>query len=301
MAITSVNEIQDGRDGSQNIDGVCTYTRSFRVITSDVYDEAEQILHDGRLPMVGSPYPYNANAYLESRDISQDGQTKRFWTVTCKYTTKRNTPNGTQKNENPYFDPSEISWTTKKKQVPATTDAWGYPVVNSAGQEFQTPPEKEQVYLSCVYKRNVLAVSSAIFSLVDTINASAVIIDGIPFAAGYCLLDDISVGGWKVRNDIWYREVTINIVIESNDVRYPHTIELLDAGMQSYAILWDENGDPYDDGDLHDCVVWSTGAPAKTPQLLDGMGYQRLPGNNTPYWLYYQMHRSADWSGLRLV
>lgn len=299
MAITSVKEIQDGRDGSQNIEGVCTYTRSFRVITSDPYDEAEEILRDGRLPMVGSPYPYNSNAYLESRDISQDGQTKRFWTVTCKYTTKRNTPNGQQKNENPYYDPPEISWSTKKKQVPATMDAFGNSITNSLGEAFQVPPECERVFLSCTYKRNVLALSSAIFSYVDTINAEPVVIDGVVWGTNRCLIDDISVGGWKVRNETWYREVALNIVIDSSAYNRLHKLEIADIGMHAKQLWFAGGGDR--EIRVGDVVNWDSGLPSKVAMPLDGNGFQNDAGNYQITWLYYQMHTAANWSLLRLI
>lgn len=299
MAITSVKEIQDGRDGSQNIDGVCTYTRTFRVITNDAYDEAEQILGDTRLPMVGAPYPYNSNAYLESRQISQDGQTKRFWIVTCKYTTKRNTPDGQQKNENPYYDPPEITWTSKKKQVPATTDAFGNPITNSLGEQFQVPPDVERVFLSCVYKRNVLAVSASIFDLVDTINSSIVTIDGLSWAANRCLIDDISVGGWKTRNNIWYREVTVNILIDDASYERQHKLQIADMGMHAKQ-LWYE-GTANREIRVGHVVNWETGTPARTPQPLDGGGFQNSKDDYTITWRYFQMHTAADWSPLRLI
>lgn len=297
MAITSVKEIQDGRDGSQNIEGVCTYTRTFRVITSDPYDEAEEILSDGRLPMVGAPYPYNSNAYLESLDAKQDGQTKRFWTVSCKYTTKRNSDQ--QKNENPYYDPPEISWTSKKTKWPATVDAFGNPVVNSLGEQFQVPPEVEKVYASCVYKRNVLSVTSDILEFVDTINASPVTIDRLPFSARQCLCDDISIGGWKTRNNIWYREVTVNILIDSGQSAYPHALQIADMGMHAKQLWYDTSSNR--EIRIGDVVNWETGMPSKVAQPLDGNGFQNSKGDYTITWLYFQMHTAADWSPLRLV
>ena len=215
MAISTVNEIDDGRDGDDGITrsggGVQHYTRIYRVITDSNTTEGEAVLLSASLPRLGAFYPYNSNAYLQRRIVRSTGFGKRVWIVTCSYSTER------ELSEDPTAEPADISWNTESYQEPFHKTIDDKPCANSAGDPFDPLPERDDPRVTATIIKNLVAVPVWIFQYRTAVNSAAFVIDGVGVEKGLAKVSSIQVGGEQTRNDIPYRVVTMQIQFKSPD------------------------------------------------------------------------------------
>lgn len=253
MAVTSFEEIHNGRDGDDEISrrgGVRRYTRVFRATTNNNDDDASVVLTSA--PMPGSRYPTDFSAYLRRRKANNQSFSKRVWIVTCAYSTQ------VELEEDPLNDPAEITWSTEQFQRPLVKDRDGKAVLNSAGDYFDPVAMRDDSRITATIRKNLAVVPSWILSYADAINADAFVLDGIEIATNVAKIQAVGVGPWEARNDIAYRVVSITMHFKSDT--WVESIH--DAGFRKRNNM----------GELVD--IFNSGDDGKptTPVSLNGLG-----------------------------
>ena len=245
MAIASVKEIHDGRDGgvTMSLDGktVKQYTRIWRVITTSPYDNAAIILRDSRFKIVGATYPGDGLAFARSVRPRQSGRTKLVWLVTATYSTERKIV------VNPLMDPADITWSTDSRTKAFYKDKDGKAILNAAGFYFDPPVEDDDSRWIATVKKNVDGAPSWFIGSRNAINDRIFYLDGWKLGKWWAKMMGITIGSWQERNDIAYRVLTMRIAVDEdswiketlNDGFY----ELKTPGADPTHIL-DADGDP---------------------------------------------------------
>jgi hypothetical protein len=206
MAVTSADEIHDGRDGefeSSKTGSVRQYTRVFRVKTDSNYDEAKTV--KAVCPPIGAVYPYDAFARCRRVRASNTSFSKRVWIVTCHYST------GTEIEENPLADPAEIEWVTENYQRIYVKDQAGHWICTTAGELYDPPVEGDDARWTIRIKKNVVAVPTWILTYRNAVNSAAVTVDGVVIAARCAKLSSIRISPVQERNDINFRSLEMGI------------------------------------------------------------------------------------------
>lgn len=224
MAVTDFDEIHRGRGGSDQIKGRAVhmqYVRVFRAKTNSNDDEAETVLTYKDCPLLGSPYQQNMKARCIKRTARNETFSKRVWIVSCTYDTER------EWKENPLQDPVQITWNTEQFQSIAVEDKDGNAVLNSAGDGFDPPAEKDDSRWSVMVQKNVDAVPSWILNYRDAVNSNAFGLDGIAVGVRQAKMQAITIGPWQFRNDIAFRVLTLKI-----QLRGSWLLKLLNAGFR---------------------------------------------------------------------
>jgi hypothetical protein len=266
MAIVSVSEIHDGREGGTDLSdkkSVRTTTRCFRVTTDSVYDADWEVCR--ALPYVGSPHPKDPNAYLVSKRAKNESFSKYVWIATLKYTTDR------PREENPCDDPAVIEWSTDTVQEPFDFDAAGDPILNSALDPFADRLKDEVSYWTVAITKNLPFVPTWINDYRDAVNSDFCYIDGVPIDIGMAKVKSIRIGKWQYRNDFGYRELQLTLKIKDDWKKH-----VLDQGLYCWI------DDPLNPG----YEMWvpcgdENGKDVKKPAILDGSGHQ-VPPRTTP-------------------
>lgn len=261
MTVTSVAEIMDGRDTSEDTFRNVTearHTRAFRVVTDDRHDADLDILGAAEVPKNGDVHPDDPIAFCRGRSASQQDNSPYVWRLLCVYSTGREISN------NPLDDAAVLVWNTEQYQREFTREINGDGVVNSAGDPFDPPYVIDDARWAVSVRKNVPAVPAAILSYRNAINSGTFVIDGIPVGTRRGKLSTIHIGEWQVRNDVAYRlfSYILQLKDSSEDDWRPR---LLDRGL--YEIVGGKP-QPIKVKGVGDEV----GEAVTTPKQLDGSG-----------------------------
>ena len=302
MAIISVKEIHDGRDGLVDaVGGVTSYTRVFRVITNDNLTEAAAIISDPRVPSVGSAYPYDPQCWLQRIVPKNESHSKRFWTVTCDYATSKSGDGKNIDHDNPLFEMAKVSFSSESFEFAINRDRNGKYIINTAGDPFVPPAHIDQYRQVWTIKKNISSPSYGGWNALGTLNSSAVSFQGnqasIAAQAGLCR--SIQVSDWQVRNKVYYYTATITIVgpTRHSDGSVSHELETVNQGMRCWKRLPTPSGGETPDTYPVECTD-GTGSPTKGPAFLDENGEQMDPKFNQLLYLFWPVYPLAAWSGL---
>lgn len=228
MAVLEVKERTNRRRSSRS-DGKTSHTRVFLVVCDSITDgTAVAMLADG-IPREGDEHPQDGDTEANSIEASPLGNDPLRFEVTVQYETPENelqtigqnadthpldrpwdiTVNGSETVQAYFRDrsPKPASW-NEAEMGPWT----GKPVITSAGNPFDTLPERDASELQIEITRNEATrdiAADAEWS--NQVNQYPVVIDGTTFAPGTLKLSPITsqrvVEQWK---DAWgiTREVT---------------------------------------------------------------------------------------------
>lgn len=283
MSVTDFNEINDGRSSREEFqpDGttVRTHVRSFRVHTNDNDDDGIVILAFASSPKIGASHPNDTKAKCIRRTPApMSAEQKQQWILTVEYSTKWDIA------ENPLDDPPLTEWSTESYQMPVFEEIDGNAIINSAGDPFDPPAEKDDSRWTSVTRRNVTnAVPPWIFAYQDAVNSDAYTVDGKLIAAGEAKISAIHLSEPQERNDIEYRVLTITTHYRGEgddagssgygsgsgaDEIEPWDLSILDAGMRELSS--DSAG--ADLRNITNTGVGGDGEPVTAPVPLDGDG-----------------------------
>lgn len=168
-------------------DGSITATITFEVLASSYTESWSSILSSSSVPARRDPHPENSALTCRSRDMELVDGFDDLYVLTCTYSTK---PDRDEDNDSPLVAPVKGGMRSVAIDVPAYYDAFGNPLVNSAGDLLEGLTKKarrRQVF--CTF--NTRSVPDLIFELADTINANAVTILGRAYPAGTCYLSNV--------------------------------------------------------------------------------------------------------------
>jgi hypothetical protein len=155
MAVTSVKERAEGRDGDRNKDGGAL-RRIFVVRTDNVLTAQSTILRDPRIPQLYSYY-YNGGevnlSYIASRIAPRQIPGSLYdWEVEVAYESSKNPDENNQAN--PTLRPADISWHSEQASSEMLKDAYGLVVQNSFGDIFDPPIDSSKTYQVLTIERN---------------------------------------------------------------------------------------------------------------------------------------------------
>lgn len=206
MAVSSIKEIHDGRDGED--EEVRRWTRVWRVNTDSHYDDATVVL--AAAPRIGAVHPKDPGARLRRRRARNESFSKRVWIVTAAYSS------GIEIEENPLAEPATIEWGTESFQRPFYKDRNGDAILNSAGFYFNPPVMDDDSRLTVSIAKNLAAVPTWVLAYRNATNSDQCVIDGIEVAVGQAKVRAIHISGWQERNDVRYRVLTLTIHLDED-------------------------------------------------------------------------------------
>ncbi len=267
MTVISVTEIADGRR-SENVttrSGTETrHTKVFRVITDDRNDADLDILFAPDLPQIGDVHPDDELAVCRNQSPTPGGNNSPFvWNVRILYSTAFSIQN------DPTDDAPRVSWSTQQFQTAFIVDIDGDGVVNSAGDPFDPPVQKDDSRWSATTSVNLTVVPANILLLKNAINSSIFTIDGIEVAAQHGFMYGISIGEQQSRNGFGYRVLSYTIQLKDAD-EGAWVISIPDMGFNE---LVDDKPREILQGGADDTPPNpNAGEPFSSPRQLNGSG-----------------------------
>jgi hypothetical protein len=295
---TIVDEKIEGNTAKTDAKGNATYTRAFRV-TADSYalrakGAVEAVVAQKGIE-IGTPYevldPADGVTVLESDDAascqeisaasaSDDGYS---WDVTVSYG-----PLGGEAATfpaNPLEWPVEFALQSAQDRKPADEDRDGNPVLNSAGDAFDPPPEIDFSRIVFEVTRNEATFSPVLAQTwKHTVNDAVFSIAGENYAAGTVLIQDIVAGKPLFHPDAgWYWRITYKFEVKPEGWKK----KILDQGMKEIV------------AGAKRAMKDSQGQPISSPELLDGLGV-KLAAGGTPVFLEFDLYPESNFSLLAL-
>jgi len=158
----------------------------------------------------GDAHAEITGALLRELSATPDETLHNVWTVEARYSSRQET----RENAAYASQRTKGGMRSSSVEVPAFFDAYGYPLVNTAGDAYEGLGRKVRTRTVNV-THNATSIPDYIFNLSDTINAAAVTILGTSYPAKTCKLTDVNCPDEPVSDkdgDLYY-PVTYNIEI----------------------------------------------------------------------------------------
>jgi hypothetical protein len=315
MAVVSVHEIWEGREGSQVLDGRRReYTRVFEVTTSTPADGPVVALGFGAtalgLPLFGSPHPEDFGAVVQEITPTQNSESPTRWTVAVKYSSELPAPEAAQPGasetdpgtendpaelpENPLARPPVWKFGFEKFQEVArfgrlvtagVAAANPTPITNSASVPFDPPQmvEVSRPTVSVTINRATWNFPAAV-ALQDAVNAIAW--RGAAPRTVKCVSVDAQS---QYENGTAYWQVTYNLALKWDT----WDLQILDAGLMERVYAEEVGGGATKLRRIRDAA----GQDIPDPVPLDGNGL-RLKVGDPPVYRVYRYFREVNFSAL---
>lgn len=224
MAVSWVKELRR-YDWQEDAEGNETAVIEYEIFVDDYTTTISTILAHASVPDRRSAHPENANALCSSRSLKATADFDDLLVLTATFTTKQNTK---EDNEDPLNRLVKGGMRSAWKEVPAYYDAFGYPLVNGAGDLYEGLVKKQRLRQINV-TANYAAIPNYLFDLAETLNNAAVSIHGKSYPAGTCLLTNVNMPDepTKSKDGVEYWPITYDV--EVNPAGY--FIILPDKGM----------------------------------------------------------------------
>jgi hypothetical protein len=288
MSFVSASEIHSGRTAEGSVSkaqSIRHYNRVFRSVCDNPYDDA--VVATSGIPiMYGSPYPNDYGAWCNKVSCRNDDKARTVWLCTYEYSSERSI------DENPLNDPPEIEWDTVVHEKGVSKDRDGKAILNSAGDYFSTPIKCDDSRWAVTVKRNLPWVPQWILDYRDSINGDSFVVDGVSVSKGQAKMSSIKIGNWQKRNNTAFRVVSLTLHIVDGD---GWDAQIQDMGLKAY---FDS-----DNGTIKIDCFDKVGNHSRTPQPLDGSGYQ-IPEPITPdkvQFITAKIYKQMPFSSLPLV
>lgn len=279
MSIVSVNHVWSGETWSDDIEGPRGYDELYRVITDNASENTQNIRE--AVVALGTSYASDSAAFARRRTARRLDNTRLVWEVTVSYEFGIDEP-----EENPLNEPAKIRWTSSLERVPAIKDLNGEAIVNSAGDFFDPPPEKDVVVWTINIQFNENSVPANIRSYAGAVNNAAITVDGEPIAQERCRVVGLDISEVQERNDTLFRVITLAIATVDNDDD-GFDLSVLDQGFRIN-----------DGGTIKDILIEDEDGNEQRPSspvLLDGSGAKLTdPSPSTAVFLDFETVRKRD-------
>jgi hypothetical protein len=222
MTITYLGE---NHAAATNDRGSRSYTRVFKLKTSEKTERAYHVGSHPSLPFIGQVHPDDSNAYCTTLTPDPTDPWKG-WTVTAQYADSR------PMAEDPTDDAAIISWGSEQFQKPAVFDRNGNFIVNSAGDPFDPPNMMDDSRRVVTVQKNLTAVPAWILDYQDAVNSDSFTVDGVTIGIGLAKMQVVTVGERQRRNGTTFRTVSFTIHLQ----REGWLLRPLDAGFREIDI-----------------------------------------------------------------
>jgi|GEM_PF-4331166 len=199
----------------QSEDGSETVTDVWEVLTDSETETITNVLAAAGVPAKGASHPERTSAIVVERSTDHDDGVLTLWHVEVRYSTAITTREDTAYN----VQRVKGGMRSSSIEVPAFYDSRGYPLVNSAGDLYEGLTRKVRTRtVNVTY--NATTFPDWLFELSDTINAAAVTIHGITYAAGTCALRDVELPEEPERDNGGTLYWPVTYTIEINPLGY---------------------------------------------------------------------------------
>jgi hypothetical protein len=295
MAVTEVNEVHD-RSGSQE-QSKTDFTRTYKVLVDDKRDGAAVIFAHPDVPSILSAYITTgdeiwSSALLRSRTAKLLGGNENdgyLWNVECKYSTKGD-GDEQEGQENPILQPVQISIRTNRFQKALEKDRAEPPVPirNSAGQQFDPPPEFDDSRPALILRKNVSFFSLAwLEEYKDATNSDPY----LGFVKYFWKVSDITADRtfWDAPSGQRFYYWEVSMEIEGNDLLWWPS-KIMDRGRYQRGVA----------GSLLPIRTGADRRPVQDPVPLDGAGND-LAVDADPVYLEFDVYRRRSFGALGLL
>ena len=230
MAIIWAYELSQDRDGGFD-ENQSTMTRSWAIRVDSRYENETTIyaqLVNNPLPTLFSPHP--SNPFFTVRNVKLSVYKGLIWKCVANYSTRPLTQEEQeqQTEPNPIFRQVKISWRSEQRSKVITKDRSGNPVINTAGDPFDPPPEMPWDTLVFHFRLNSAVPPFWVDEYLNSVNDAAINILGRPIPAGYAKFQNPSGGDQEQENGVFYYPVEWDISVDVQTWQ----LEILNAGMR---------------------------------------------------------------------
>lgn len=237
------------------------------------------------------PVPYQSmlSPTLLCRKISIDQQSDspQHWIAQADYSSEPLNDNEQDEQDDPTQRPAEVEMESYSVTEVAFKDRNGAALVNSAGDYFDPPIERQLARWRFNIKKNVAALPTWILSYPNKVNSAAFTCLGLTVAPRCGRLgENFRIGSLKKEGDYLYHELQFSIDLN------PDTwdVVVLDQGLR---VISGTNQIPILDANLD---------PINSPALLDGSGARLAnPSTATAVFRTFQVDGQVDFNALPLT
>lgn len=257
--------------------GILTATRVLQFKTARG-DGPSVFVGLGTLPREGASHPDFPGAFCKSIELSQQ-ENGVEWLATLQYSSER------EDAEDPLDVKPQITWSGEMYSEAISQDTEGNAIVNSAGDYFVDPtPVKEKSHLIAKIVANTPVVPDWVLNYRDVVNSADITIDGLLIPAGKALIRRPEISPEKVKNELYYREVSFDVHIHPDG----WNLKPLDAGFRQKV-----------EGVLEQITNSGDDEEPTTPVPLDGEGLALTdPTPESVVFLDFTIYESKDFSVL---
>lgn len=210
MAVSWVKEL-NRLDWDEGPDGEETAVIEYEILLDSYNTSISTILAHASVPDRRSAHPENSNALCVERSIKRVQDFDDLLILTAKFSTR---PDFGEDNEDPLNMLIKGGMSSAFREVPAYYDAFGQPLVNSAGDLYEGLSKKQRIRQINV-TANYAAIPNYLFDLAETLNASAVTIHGKTYPAGTCYLSNVKMPDEPTRSKdgVSYWPITFDVEV----------------------------------------------------------------------------------------
>lgn len=289
MSVIACVETFEGRSGNQQLEKFTRkYTRTYNVRVNSVADTAVTVLGALLLPPLGSAFPGDPLAICINRSARSDSSTQYIWRVQCEYSSEA--PDPDKQDENPLLRPTEFKISTEKQKEGIDADINGNKLVNSAGDPFLPPIERDGTLIKLTATKNLAIAafnSATALEYVDKVNDDTW--QGFPpFSVK---LESVEASQkWESNMTFWATTWNFSVKMTREDDAWIggwSPIRILDQGYHELV-----------DGERR-AISEQLGRAKSTPTLLDGNGAV-LPEEDDPVFLEFELYEQKDFDTLPL-
>ena len=287
MAVVGIAQIWPRRGESEGPDA-SSATRRWRIQTDNRYDTEHIVYAAGVLPNRHDPLP--ENGFLTARRIrlEQRSDTPYFWEATVEYSSAPMDREEQEKEDfpDPLDRPAIRRWGTVQYREAVEKDRFGNAVVNTAGDLYDPPPERDVSNWTVTITKNVASVPDFVIDYQNTVNDDDITIGGLSVAAGQAKMQSIEIGEEITESGSTYYQFSYTLEIKWAGWQ----LELLQQGLRQV--------DPADDSKRIPCVD-KNGDPVTSPVLLDADGEQiATPLTTAAVYVEHEIYWREDFSKL---
>lgn len=300
MAVTGKQK--DGRRYTVDSSGISSLKREYLVVLDDMMGADGEKLSFPGVPAIGSAHPIYPGLIVASYDVEEGrGKDKMTLKVTANYSTRTfevSDPTG----ENPStVQVDEWGWDDGTDEKELTVDKDKKPVVNSAGDPFDSVPKISVLAPTFTKVMKFKDRQSGWWSANCKVNKSEITIGGNSFPAGTLLC---SCAEKRIIGDeVWKYQYTVHLKYKSNvvkiagkDTEIGWDAAVLDAGMRAKQTVG-EGVEAHEEIRVIRKVDKETGkmCVVTSAALLDGNGYARSETDNSePVCLRFKAYDGAE-------
>lgn len=287
MTVLGIHPIAPHEGESEGPDN-SSETRRWRIDVSSKSDTVSTIIASGVLPTKYDPLPDNIFLTLRRLSLRHHDSSPYSWIATGFYSSVpiSQREQDKQSNPNPLNRPATRRWSTTQYRVAVEKDTAGEAVVNSAGDYYDPPPEKDSSRWHVNITKNVSSVPPYIIDYQDAINDEEIEIGGLTIPAKVAKIQAIEISDLMTENNVTFYQ--FSYTIEFNKDTW--VLSLLQQGLRQK-----KSGDatvriPCED---------DNGDPVTSPVLLDADGYQLAdPAVSNGVYVDHDVYEEKDFSVL---